>query len=320
LPFFSIIVPVYKVEKYLDECIQSVLSQSFSDYECILINDGSPDNCPVMCDEYAKNHKQIKVIHKENGGLSDARNTGILQASGKCIVLLDSDDKFADNKTLQNLFDVIQECKTDVVVNVNFFEFTDCGDVNLKNKCNKKIDIATPTDIAVGFRDAGMYLAGCFFVVNREHLIKNDLFFKKDLLHEDEHWMPRVLFTTQQIAVNHSPFYAYRVGRDGSITANVTPKRLFDMLSISQDLLEWAENKELYSEAGRAFMLERAALLYESACYRFNKIKKSDESYQVLNKKLKSFAKVLRIRKKLKAMQNVYEKLKKGFKLCLKFR
>ena len=74
MPFFSIIVPIYKVEKYLDACIQSVLSQTFSDYECILVDDGSPDNCPAMCDEYVKKYEKIKVIHKENGGLSDARN------------------------------------------------------------------------------------------------------------------------------------------------------------------------------------------------------------------------------------------------------
>jgi glycosyltransferase involved in cell wall biosynthesis len=109
MSLFSIIIPVYKVEKYLDECVQSVLSQSFTDYECILVDDGSPDNCPQICDEYAKKYEQIKIIHKENGGLSDARNVGILQASGEYIVFLDSDDYLADNNTLQNLSVIIKQ-------------------------------------------------------------------------------------------------------------------------------------------------------------------------------------------------------------------
>jgi len=88
--------------------VQSVLSQSFLDYECILIDDGSPDNCPSICDDFSRNNTRIKVIHKENGGLSDARNTGILQAEGKFIIFLDSDDKLADNNTLKNLYNVIQ--------------------------------------------------------------------------------------------------------------------------------------------------------------------------------------------------------------------
>jgi glycosyltransferase involved in cell wall biosynthesis len=102
MPFFSIIVPIYKVEKYLDECVQSVLSQSFGDYECVLVDDGSPDNCPVMCDEYEAKYEKIKVIHKENGGLSDARNAGILQASGEYIVLLEKPFVFFDNSYGKN--------------------------------------------------------------------------------------------------------------------------------------------------------------------------------------------------------------------------
>ena len=74
---FSIIIPIYNVEKYLDRCVRSVVDQTYKDLEIILVNDGSPDSCPAMCDEWAKRDSRIKVIHKENGGLSDARNVAI---------------------------------------------------------------------------------------------------------------------------------------------------------------------------------------------------------------------------------------------------
>jgi glycosyltransferase involved in cell wall biosynthesis len=85
MPKISVIVPVYNVEKYLAKCIDSILEQKFTDFECILINDGSPDNSPAICDEYAKKDERIKVIHKENGGVSSARNAGLDVAQGEWI-------------------------------------------------------------------------------------------------------------------------------------------------------------------------------------------------------------------------------------------
>lgn len=104
-PFFSLILPIYNVEKYLDRCISSVLQQTYSDYEIILVDDGSPDNCPSMCDDWAKKDDRIKVIHKENGGLGYARNTGIENASGEYIFFIDSDD-YIDSDLL---FDVAKK-------------------------------------------------------------------------------------------------------------------------------------------------------------------------------------------------------------------
>lgn len=88
----SVIVPVYNVEKYLDKCVQSILTQTYKDFELILVDDGSPDNCPQMCDQFARNDKRIRVLHKKNGGLSDARNAGTAIASGEFVTYVDSDD------------------------------------------------------------------------------------------------------------------------------------------------------------------------------------------------------------------------------------
>ena len=92
MPKVSVIVPVYKVESYLRKCVDSILGQSFSDFEVILVDDGSPDNCGAICDDYATRDQRVKVIHKINGGLSDARNVGLDAAIGQYICFVDSDD------------------------------------------------------------------------------------------------------------------------------------------------------------------------------------------------------------------------------------
>ena len=102
MELISIIVPVYKAEKYLSECIDSIISQTYENFELILIDDGSPDNSGKICDEYAEKDKRIKVIHKENAGVSSARNIGLDNASGEYIAFIDSDD-FVDKQYLEKL-------------------------------------------------------------------------------------------------------------------------------------------------------------------------------------------------------------------------
>lgn len=92
MPKISFIVPVYKVEKYLDKCVQSIIGQTFKDFELILVDDGSPDSCPAMCDAYAEKDNRVKVVHKQNAGVDEARNTGIEVSSGEWAYFVDSDD------------------------------------------------------------------------------------------------------------------------------------------------------------------------------------------------------------------------------------
>ena len=94
-PLISVIVPVYKVEAYLDRCVQSIVDQTYRNLEIILVDDGSPDNCPAMCDAWAEKDSRIRVIHKENGGLSDARNAGMAVTAGEFVGFVDSDDSIA---------------------------------------------------------------------------------------------------------------------------------------------------------------------------------------------------------------------------------
>ena len=109
----SVIIPVYKVEKYLERCVESVQKQTFQNLEIILVDDGSPDLCGAMCDEMAKTDPRIKVIHKNNGGLSDARNVGIEMASGNYIVFVDSDD-WLDLDMIALLYRVLKKYNADI--------------------------------------------------------------------------------------------------------------------------------------------------------------------------------------------------------------
>lgn len=108
MPKISIIVPVYDVEKYINRCIESILAQTFMDFELILVNDGSPDQCGKICDKYAENDTRIKVIHKKNGGLSDARNFGLEIAQGDFVGFVDSDD-YIESDMYEKLLEACEE-------------------------------------------------------------------------------------------------------------------------------------------------------------------------------------------------------------------
>lgn len=112
-PLISVIVPVYKTEKYLDRCIQSIVDQTYKNLEIILVDDGSPDNCPAMCDAWAAKDGRVQVIHKENGGVSTARNAGISIARGVFFAFVDSDDWIAPNM-IRSLLDLQKESQADV--------------------------------------------------------------------------------------------------------------------------------------------------------------------------------------------------------------
>lgn len=121
-PLFSVIVPVYKVEKYLNKCIDSILAQTFDDFELILVDDGSPDNCPAICDAYAQNDKRIRVIHKANGGLVLARKTGLLAASGRYICWADGDD-FVSGELLEYLHHVLQSQDEPDIICFDYYRY-----------------------------------------------------------------------------------------------------------------------------------------------------------------------------------------------------
>jgi glycosyltransferase involved in cell wall biosynthesis len=295
MPIISIIVPIYNVEKYIHRCLDSVIVQTFTDYECILVDDGSPDNCPAICDEYAVKDTQFSVIHKENGGLSDARNVGIQAAIGEYIVLLDSDDLFAANDALQNLVKVIQQTRAPVVFNSNLTtviqENYSSYDGFEKHGNNYAPDIFYKEIM----HSRKILLAGWLFTVKRDFLLQYNLLFKKGILHEDEHWMPRVICAAEYIAINHNLFYSYRKEREGSIMTDVSPKRLFDALGIMKDFLqkEIVQSKKAYKFIYR----DRCKCLWYGIFYSLFLIDEFGEQYseekRKIEKELKRYAYLL---------------------------
>lgn len=222
-PFYSVIIPIYNVEKFLNQCVDSVLSQSFSDYEVILVDDGSSDKCPIICDEYAKKNQCIKVIHKRNEGLSAARNSGIDVAKGKYLLFLDSDDYWDDSDALKKLYYVISQNEyADLVMFQAKLLYPDgsmiadkgqyADDFNYMNK-EEALKYLTENGLLVG--------SACSKVVRREFLLKNNLFFKVGIKSEDIDWILRVANCMPKYLYADQFFYIYRKGRSDSITANV---------------------------------------------------------------------------------------------------
>ena len=135
---FSVIVPIYNIEKYLRRCIDSVLAQTFDDYELILVDDGSPDNCPAICDEYALRDSRIKVIHKENGGLVSARQAGMELAVGDYVFHLDGDDAICDD-ALESAYKIISEKNPDIIS----FSYRSCISGEVGDVVNDIVDEGT---------------------------------------------------------------------------------------------------------------------------------------------------------------------------------
>lgn len=217
-PIISIVVPVYKVEDVLDRCVRSLINQTYSDIEIILVDDGSPDNCPAMCDEYARKDSRIKVIHKENGGLSDARNAGLLKATGEYILFVDSDD-YIELNTCERFVQAVSRHKPELVVG---------NAIRIENHHNKEMrhSLNTHGDTISGkeflkheLKKGTMYMAAWMNLYKRDFLIQNKLFFKVGLLHEDEQFTPRVFLRAGQVVGTDITFYYYVI-REGSITKN----------------------------------------------------------------------------------------------------
>jgi glycosyltransferase involved in cell wall biosynthesis len=281
-------VPVYNVENYLHECLDSIVTQTYLDYECILIDDGSTDNSPNICNEYADKYFNFSVIHKENGGLSEARNTGIKKSSGDFIILLDSDDLFSEKTALQSLCKTIESTDAPVVFNSNLKTILE-NDNNIMyyDGINENKAYCSSFEFCkMTFFNPNSLLAGWLFSVRRDFLLEHDLFFKEGIFHEDEHWMPRVICSTEILGINHDPFYTYRKGRPGSIMSNINPKRLLDKILIIREISSWIDSKLYSRECIKILKWRMAQIWYGIFCQAKNIKKEKDTQYDIVKKEL----------------------------------
>ena len=224
--FFSVIVPVYNVEKYLNECIDSILSQTFTDFELILVDDGSKDNSGVICDEYAQKDDRVKVIHKENGGQSSARNCGVDCAQGKYAIFLDSDDFFASNAFFAELKDAIKD-ETDVAV----FRYYKYFNENKKEECGGKLaDMAFENkgELFAQLVKRDAFFCSCWSKCTSLQLLKKSgIRFDENLRCEDMDWYYSVIEKAQNFTVIDKAYVCYRQ-RENSVTSTLNEKSVVD--------------------------------------------------------------------------------------------
>ncbi|MBR4390567.1 MAG: glycosyltransferase [Bacteroidales bacterium] len=214
----SIIVPVYNVEQYLNKCVDSLLTQDLmpDEYEIILVDDGSPDRCGAICDDYALRYSNIKVIHRENGGIGAARNSGIEEACGKYVQFVDSDDYLEPN-VLKSLVDKMEHDQLDVL-RFNYQNVNDHYEVFEPNKISKPfVDYRDEVCDGLTFltERLGFACYACQFMMKRELL--DGCRFKEGVYFEDTEWTPRLLMLAARVTSTNLMVYNYLM-RIGSIS------------------------------------------------------------------------------------------------------
>lgn len=223
----SIIVPVYKVEKYLKRCVDSILNQSYKDIEIILVDDGSPDNCPKMCDDYAMLDNRIITLHKENGGLSSARNYGLKNIHGDYIFFIDSDDWLANENVLSNFIQKAEQEKSDLV----FGLINTASDVKITpKKMNRKFN---SPDL---FLFSNPYLFTAWNKLFSKSLICY-LNFTEGRINEDVDIIPLVVSKAKNVSLLDEYTYNYYVNYN-SITRKDFSEKRFDMFLSVQHVLQ----------------------------------------------------------------------------------
>ncbi len=307
---FSIIVPVYNVEKYVDICLKSILKQTYTNYEVILIDDGSTDKCPLICDEYSESYSNIKVIHKKNGGLSSARNEGLKAAEGDFICFLDSDDYWIDNNCLMNIASTLSESVSDVVVlkYVRYDERTGkftkgSKDIKRRDFQYKEYDLMLKNLVAYQLYDSCAWDK----VIRAELFKKNDLNFREGIIAEDLDWSARVMLAAKSITLVDDPVYVYRVGRKGAITGTLKLKNLVDTkLSIDNCL-----NVDLrqYSKVFRNAYLSYVAYKYVIWMAEGNQVEDDEKHYLIEEMKKKQWLLGYDLSPKVKAVKYVFKLL-----------
>lgn len=277
----SIIVPVYKVPKYLEQCVRSICAQTYQNIEIILVNDGSPDECPEMCENFAKEDKRIKVIHKQNGGLSSARNAGIENSTGEWLMFIDGDD-FISPDMVQKLYDAAQLHQAKVAFcTVTAFiededgyreiEFWGPPPTGVRNGCDILQDAIDQRQGRLG----GHHVIACNKIYHRS--IFEHLRYPEGQVHEDEATAHHVLGSCDKIVGIGDSLYYYRQ-HPNSIMGGVSLLRIQSMTMAYGDRIlfynrnGYTGNKEsMYQEYWGTLMSQYSELMRDKRCKQLKK-------------------------------------------------
>lgn len=283
----SLIIPVYKVEKYLHRCLDSVISQSYSQLEIILVNDGSPDSCGEICDAYAHKDSRIKVIHKKNGGLSHARNAGITVAKGEYLSFLDSDD-WVEVEYIEKLYKLLKLYQCDMAV-CNFIKAS-TTEIEQKNSLVKIYEFSS--------LEALEALTGPYYlplVVAWGKLYHRSLFeeirYPIGRLHEDEFVIHHLIYRAKKIVFTTEELVFYWQREDSIMGKG------FNIVRKSHDAMAYKDRAKFYEEKGLHELRDKTYLM---AFMKYRKIMEPRqehenlEDFQGLKKDFMSFKPILR--------------------------
>lgn len=233
-PLITVIVPVYNVEKYLGKCVESILSQTYTNLEVFLVDDGSPDNCGAICDEFSRKDARVKVIHKPNGGLSDARNVAIDAMTGDYVTFVDSDD-FVSSGYVETLYSLIVRCEVGMAVSQ--FKHYKEGDA-------ERIVQSDLREMVLDWREATstMFYQRLFDTSACVKMYKKDLFsagirYPKGLLYEDLATTYKLIAKAGKVAVTNRQMYYYFLRDDSIIGRSFNPRKL-DLFWIADTMLQ----------------------------------------------------------------------------------
>lgn len=270
----SFIVPVYNVESYIHQCVESIVKQTYKNIEIILVDDGSPDNSPEICDKLAVKDSRIKVLHKLNGGLSDARNAGLKIATGEYIVFIDGDDFWIDEKQLAALMVVVKENADCDFIGFNCSYYYSQSDT-YKPWVKYCVDnIEDKNKIIQNLISSGTFpMSACLKIIRRNFLVNNNLTFKVGQLSEDIPWFINLLDRAKKCKFINQYIYAYRQNVAGSISGSFPVKHFDDILSIIKNEIQAIDSYSFNADTKKAicsFLAYELCILL-SRIYRLDK-------------------------------------------------
>lgn len=249
-PLISIIVPVYNVEKYLEKCINSLIEQTYKNLEIILIDDGSLDKSPDICDKWGEKDKRIKIIHKNNGGLSEARNVGIDNAKGEYISFVDSDD-WIDTNFINYLYKQLELYNADISASAIVKVYKDYNEIQPINKTKVRYTNEEALDTLLSGKD---FCAVAWNKLYKKDVIRN-LRFPVGKIHEDEFFSYKVMSNANKLVLVPNAIYFYRQ-RTGSIMQKWSIKHL-DVLEAFKERMDFMNRyyPKLYLKSKYSFYL-----------------------------------------------------------------
>ena len=256
----SVIVPIYGVEAYLDRCVRSIVDQTYENTEIILVDDGSPDNCPAMCDAWAERDSRIKVVHKKNGGLSDARNAGFAVATGELISFIDSDD-YIEPEFLSALYRGLKEQKAEVA-ECGVVYVAEDGRILRHRPIAPVAEMGKMEALSRLVREDGVYDTVWNRLYRREMV--EGLPFAVGKLNEDAFWTYHVLDRVEKLAVVDKPLYNY-LQRGSSIIGVGYNLRRLDGLEALMGRMEYLQKYEALADVTRQLALMNCLWHYQTA-------------------------------------------------------